>query len=335
MDYREALHNLNDIDLKYIYEQLFQEEAAELHQIELIESIRKEVFSLTYLNRILQLMPSDEYSLLMHSIEEEHEFVPVPSERVFFALQSLLMFETKQGMILPFDLRRMIKQLDKQDIEVKRQQLEQDLEFITGVLFLYGYVHRQHVEQLYKRYFNQELSEERLNYLLQLLGIQPVEDMIILPVIRDGFVAQELPAYDAEHYYVPENFAELKLYAGSHHHQHEEALNHLIDFIQIHASEEEEEIRELIDTARFLIIASNNANLTMEELINLFAKDLPEPQFEKFEQLFITALNETRLWIYGGKKLSEVSQEIEAQKQAEEEEKEKKVINLDVFRKDI
>ncbi|ULG71751.1 hypothetical protein [Macrococcus brunensis] len=334
MDYREALHNLNDIDLKYIYEQLFQESAAELHQIELIESIRKEAFSSDYLKQILQLMPSDEYSLLMRSIEEEHEFVPVPSERVFFALQSLLMFETKQGMILPSDLRREIQQLDKREINVKRQQLEQDLDFMTGALFLYGYVHSQHVEQLHKQYFNEELSEERLSHTLQLLGIEPVNDMIILPVIRDGFVDQKLPEYRAEHYYTPESFEELKRYAGSHHHQHEEALNNLLGFIQTHASEDGEELAELIDTVRFLIIASNDANLTMEELINLFAKDLSEPQFEMFEQLFVIALEETRLWIYGGKKLSEVRLEIESQEQAEEEEKEKKVINLDVFRKD-
>ncbi len=334
VDYREALLNLNDSDLKYIYEQLFQESAAELHQIELIESIRKEVFTSEYLNRILLLMPSDEYALLMHAVEEKHEFVPVPAERVFFALQSLLMFETKQGMVLPFDLRDEIKQLNKRDLDEKRQQLEQDLDFITGVLFLYGYVHRQHVEQLYRQYFDEELTEERLNHMLELLGIEQVEDMMILPVIREGFVGQKLPDYHAEHYYTPETFEELKLYAGSHHHQHEESLNHFLDFIQTHASQESKESAELIDTIRFLMIASNDANLTMEELINLFAKDLSEPEFKMFEQLFITALEETRLWVYGGKKLSEIRQEIEEQEQAEEEEKEKKVINLDVFRKD-
>ncbi|TDM00808.1 hypothetical protein [Macrococcus carouselicus] len=329
MDYREALLNLNEVDLRYIYEQLFHESAVELHSIELIESIRQEVFDHRYLERTLQAMPAGEYELLMQAIEAEHEFMPVPGERVLFALQSLLMFETKKGMIIPFDLAREIKELNIREIEAARTQLEQDLNFITGVLFLYGYAHREHIEKLYRLYFNEELSSEKLENMLMPLGIEPVGDMIMLPVIREGFTGQRLPAYDEKHYYVPATFDELKQYAGAEHHRNEQALNALLAFV------EEQESEELADTVRFLIIASNDANLTMKELINLFAKNLSEPDFEIFEHLFIAALEETRLWIYGGKKLDEIRGEIEEQEQVEEEEREKKVINLDVFRKEM
>ncbi|GGB11985.1 hypothetical protein ERX37_09825 [Macrococcus hajekii] len=330
MDYREALLNLNEVDLKYIYEQLLHESAADLHSIEMIESIRHKVLTKEYLERTLQVMPSDEYDLFMQAVQAGHEFIPVPESRVFFSLQSLLMFETKQGMIIPFDLADEIKTLNKNNIEAERQQLEQDLLFMTGALFLYGYVHRQHLDKMYRHYFNEALSEKRLVHIITLLGIEPLEDLIVLPVIHEGFTGQTLPDYDVSHYYMPESFEELKQYAGADHHCNEEALNALLDFVGEHS---EDNTDELLDTVRFLVIASNDANLTMEEMIKLFAKNLSTPEFEMFERLFIKALEETRLWIYGGKKLGEMKEEIQHQEQIEENEKEKKVINLEVFRK--
>ena len=110
-------------------------------------------------------------------------------------------------------------------------------------------------------------------------------------------------------------------------------MQDLLTFIETHTQElPKEERDELMDAAVFLIIASNDANVTMEELINMFAKNLSTQEFDMFESLFVKTLDTTRLWIYGGMTVEEVREATEEREKVEEEEKEKKVINFDVFR---
>ncbi len=334
MDYREALMNLSDQDLKLIYSYLFEkEDVGDIHRIELIESIRQEVLETDYISQMLVMMPEDEYGIYMKAVKAGHEFVPMPADRMPFALQLLLMFESKKGLMIPSDLTEEINKLNIKEIEADRTHVDNEKTFLTGVLFLYGYVHEQHVARLYNDYFGEPLPIEKFDEWIAILGLKRVNDVVMMPAIYEGYEGEETPPYSPNYYYHPASLEELGLYAGPDHHRHTQEMQDLLTFIETHTQElPKEERDELMDAAVFLIIASNDANVTMEELINMFAKNLSTQEFDMFESLFVKTLDTTRLWIYGGMTVEEVREATEEREKVEEEEKEKKVINFDVFR---
>ncbi|TDM11949.1 hypothetical protein [Macrococcus lamae] len=334
MDYREALMNLSDQDLKFIYSHLFEKENVnDIHRIELIESIRQEVLTEDYMSHMLTVMPDDEYEVYMRAVNAGHEFIPLPGERMPFTLQFLMMFESKKGLTVPSDLIDEIKTLDFKAIAERRTQVDNEKTFVTGIIFLYGYVHEQHIAQLYETYFGEQLPVEKLDEWIDILGLKRLNDVIMMPAIYEGYDGKETPPYSPNYYYHPATLEELGQFSGPLHHQHTAEMKDLLAFIMTHTTELPEEDRaELMDSAVFLIVASNDANATMEELINMFAKDLTDQEFEMFESLYIKALETTRLWIYGGMTVEEVRESAVEREKIEEEEKEKKVINFDVFR---
>lgn len=333
MDYREALMKMPENHLKVIYEQLFDDSADEQHQIQLVESIRKEVLSKAYIEQILIHMPEDEYNFYMKAIEAEHTYIPMMKERMPFAVQFLLMFESPRGLLIPHDLIKEVKALNPARLKEARKQLDKEQTFIAGVMFLYGYVHVQLVKELYQQYFNETLSDEMIESWKQAIGLHQVDDMIMLPVVYEGYDGSSVQQYNPHRYYRPASLEELKLYTGREHHRHGQEMQELLAFIDTHTEDETAEEKEvLFDTVTFLIIASGDANITMQELINLFAHRLSEQEFKMFESLFIKVLEHTRLWVYGGMTETEMNQTRKEQQERQTEEKEKKVIDLDVFR---
>ncbi|KAA1039327.1 hypothetical protein ERX35_007075 [Macrococcus equipercicus] len=330
MDYREALMNLSDQDLRFIYSHLIDEDTTDVHRIELIESIRQLVLSEDYMTQMLTMMPEDEYQLYMNAVNQGHDFVPLPAERMLFTLQFLMMFESRKGLMIPHDLVDAVKALDKSAIAARRTQVDQEKAFITGIIFLYGYVHEQHIAKLYRTYFEEPLPVDKLDEWMTILGLKRVNDIVMMPAIYDSYDGQETPAYSPNYYYEPATLEELAQFSRPDHHRHTPAMQNLLDFIALHTEEDNRE--EVMDTAVFLIVASNDANVTMEELIDLFAGSLSDEAFETFESLYMKTLETTRLWIYGGMTVEEVKAAADEREKVEEEEKEKKVINFDVFR---
>lgn len=331
MDYREALMKLSDEDLKYIHQQVFHEQNVEdLHRIELIESIRKEVLSEAYIRQMLTVMPEEEYAVYMKAVKNKHEFIPIPAERMLFSLQFLMLFESKKGLELPSDLIEEINHISIAPLEENRAVVVQGQNFISGSMLLYGIVHKQHLANIYQQYFNEPLSQEMLDLWIEAMQLEQLEDLIMMPGLIERLPSDEIPAYHPENYYVPASFEELSTYAASHHHD-SEGLHQLLNFMDHHLPEDMN-AQDLKEMTTFLIASTLDANATMETLIDIFAKNLSEDEFEQFEALYIKALETTRMWAYGGKTVKEAAEEQAHRVRQEEREKEKKVIDIDVFR---
>lgn len=335
MDYREALMKMPESHLKVIYEQLFDESADGQHQIQLVESIRKEVLSQQYIEHMLVHMPDDEYKFYMKAVEAEHTYIPMMKDRMPFAVQFLMMFESSRGLMIPHDLLDEVKRLNHIKLEKARKQLGEEQTFITGVMFLYGYVHLQLVRELYEQYFGKVLPDEKIEEWKMAIGLAQVDDMIMLPVVYEGYDGTAEQPYHPNRYYHPASLKELELYTGHAYHRHGEEMQEFLAFIDTHTQDVTAEEKEsLFDTVTFLVIASGDANITMQELINLFAHRLSEQEFTMFESLFVKVMQHTRLWVYGGMTETEMNNMKQAQEAREAEEKEKKVIDLDVFRQE-
>lgn len=308
MDYREILLKMNEDTLKVIYESLFNIEAAEdITSVELIESIRKEVFTHEYIEAFLLSLSDDEFNIYMNAVKNNTPFIPMLAKRMKYPIQRLMLFEGTNGLMLPEDLLEEVKTLDLNKIDNERQLIIRDNDFIFGANYLYGYVHEAHLKMLYKKYFGETLTDELMNDWKRDLGLVTIGNVVVLPDLYDESleVLSEL-TYNEHDYYVPKTFDALTNALQEMNDVTNPDVQALLTFIKerLHDLPEEQydELEQFVFTNILLTITPN---ATMEAFINSFAHHFSKEDFEQFEKLFLSTLENRRLMMHKGFTLNE------------------------------
>ncbi|ULG74322.1 hypothetical protein [Macrococcus brunensis] len=247
--------------------------------------------------------------LLADALSVNHNIIHLSPKDFEQMVTALIIFDIDKKLVIPEDTKQALMKLPLDEIEQKKDKYEQDFTFISSNLMLYGFVTREHLEEHYRKTYQDAFETDSINLFLSIYDLQ-IHDGYIVDGLLDSWIEdkeafQELQQFP---YYEFKDSQEVYDFVGPDHHLQTPQMKNLAKFLKKEAQLSPDEWDHLIEGIQVYTMGAPDFESADHEIGLLIKGQLSREDREQFDTLYKDLFQHTRQWVLGGHTPSEIEQ---------------------------